>query len=56
MAAAASAAAAPAVESTPDIAKTNRATEVSDPRTAAVEQIKSLPLSQSAIPYHHPPS
>ena len=49
-------AAAPAVESIPDTVETDGTTEISDPRTTIVEQIKFLPLSQPAIPNHHPPS
>ena len=47
------AAAAPTGGST---AGTGETAEEVDPETAAAEQIRSLPLSQLAIPYQHPPS
>ena len=35
---------------------TGETTEKADPKIAAAKQIKSLPLSQLAVPYQHPPS
>ena len=67
----ATAAAIPAVESTPGIVETDGAatesdsgtaaagideTEEVDPEIAAAELIKSLLLSQLAVPYQHPPN
>ena len=61
----------PTVESTPGTTKTDEAaaesnpeiaaagigeTEEIDPKIITAELIKSLPLSQLAVPYQHPPS
>ena len=38
------------------IARTGETADEADPETATVEQIKSLPLFQLAVPNQHPPS
>ena len=50
------AAAVPAIEFAPGTAEIDGAAVVSDLETTAAGLIRSLQLSQQAVPYQHPPS